>query len=72
MEFCPTLDMIGDYFPKALQRYRFRRFHNIILGIHEDDIPAYNISGRALLEEQKLILKKDKEEAHEASKLSGD
>ena len=52
MEFCPTFDMIGDYFTKALQGYQFRRFRNIILGIHEDDIPAIILSdeiGRASL-----------------------
>ena len=50
VEFCPTLDMIGDYFTKLLQVYQFRQFRKIILAIHEDDIPAYNASGRALLE----------------------
>ena len=61
VEFCPTFYMIGDYFTKALQGSQFRQFLNIILGIHEDEIPAYNTSGRALIEEQKLKLKKDKE-----------
>ena len=72
MKFCPTLDIIGDYFTKALQVSQFRRFRNIILGIHGDDIPAYNTSGRALLEERKLKLKKEKEEYQEDAKLSGD
>ena len=58
MEFCPTFDMIGDYFTKALQGSQFHRFRNIVLGIHEDKIPDYNASGRALLEERKLKLKK--------------
>ena len=62
MEFCPTFDMIGDYFTKALQGSQFRWFRNIIFGIYEDDIPDYNASGRALLEEQKLKMKKEKEE----------
>ena len=44
LEFCPTFDMIGDYFIKALQGYQFRQFRKIVLGIHEDDIPAYNAS----------------------------
>ena len=61
VEFCPTFDMIGDYLTKALQGSQFPRFHNIVLGIHEDDIPAYNESGRAWLEERKQKLKKDKE-----------
>ena len=55
--------MIEDYFTKALQGSQFRRFRNIVLGIYEDGITAYNASGRALLEEQKIKLKKDKEEA---------
>ena len=58
VEFCPTFDMIGYYFTKALQGSQFRRFRNIVLGIHEDDIPDYNASGRALLEERKLKLNK--------------
>ena len=60
MEFCPTFDMIGYYFTKALQVSKFHRFRKIILGIHEDDIPAYNASGRALFEERKLKLNKEK------------
>ena len=71
MEFCPILDMIGDYFKKALQGYQFHRFCNIILGIHEDDISAYNTSIRTFLEEQKLKFKTEKEEAQEAANLVG-
>ena len=59
MKFCPNFDMIGDYFTKALQGSQFRRFRNIIIGIHEDDIPAYNASGGYFLEERKLKLKKE-------------
>ena len=54
VEFCPTLDMIGDYLTKAMQGSKFRRFSNIILGIHEDDIPSYNMSGIELIEEKKI------------------
>ena len=50
VEFCLNFDIIGDYFTKALQGSQFRRFRNIVLGIHEDDIPSYNASGRDLLE----------------------
>ena len=60
MGFFPILDMIGDYFTKALQGYQFRHFRNIIVGTHEDDIPAYNASGRDFLELKKLKLKKEK------------
>ena len=60
MEFFPTLDMIEGYFTKALQGSQFHRLRSIILGIHKDDIPDYNAYGRALLEERKLKLKKEK------------
>ena len=61
MEFCPTLDMIGDYFTKALQVSQFRRLRNIIFGIHEDDIPAYKASGISLFAEREIKFKKEKE-----------
>ena len=48
---------------KALQGYQFSCFRNIIIGIHEYDINSYNESGRSLLEEKKIKLDRDKEEA---------
>ena len=72
MELCPTLGTIRDYFTKALQGYKFRRFRNIIFGIHEDDITSYNASGWSFLEEKKIKLYKEKEEAKKAAKLAGD
>ena len=56
VELCPTLDIIGDYSMKALQGYQFRRFCNIIIGIHEDEIPSYNAPVRAFIKEQKIKL----------------
>ena len=50
VQSCPNLDMIRDYFTKALQGYKFCHFCNIILGIHEYNIPSCNVSGRALVE----------------------
>ena len=64
--------MIWGYFTKALQGPQLRRFCNIVLGIHEDDIPAYNASVRAFLEEKKLKPKEDKKEAQEADKFLGE
>ena len=69
MELYLTLDMMGDYFTKALQISQFYFFCNIILGIHEDDIPAYNASRRSLLEGGEIKLKKQKEEDQKAAKL---
>ena len=71
MEFCPNFDMIGGYFTKELQGSQFRQFRNIVLGIHEDNIPSYNASGRALVEERNLKLNKEKVESQDVAKLSG-
>ena len=71
VELCTILDMIGDYFTKALQEYQFRRFCNIIIGIHENYIPSYNFSVRALIEERKINLEWDKVEYQKADKLAG-
>ena len=60
MDSCTTLDMIRDYFMKTLHGSQFRRFRNIIIGIHEDDIPSYNVSRRSFLEEIKIKLDKEK------------
>ena len=60
MELCPTLDMIGDYFAKAIQGSQFCCFCNIILGIQEYDIPSYNESGIEILEEWNIEIDKDK------------
>ena len=65
-------DMIENYFTKVLQVIQLRWFYNIILGIHEDVIPAYNASGRAFIEEQKLKLKKEKELSQKAAKLASE
>ena len=71
VELCPTLDMIGDYFTKALHGSQFCRLSNTILVMYKDGIPDYNTSGRALIEEKKLKLNKEKEEYQKDSKLAG-
>jgi len=50
IELCPTLEMIGNFFTKPLQRSHFRGFRNTIISIEEDDIPSYNAEARAKLE----------------------
>ena len=71
VELCTTLDITWNYLMKALQGSQFCCCHNIILGFHEDDIHSYNESGRALIEEKKIKLEKEKEEAQKADKLAG-
>ena len=73
MELCPALGMTGDYFTMAMQGSKFRFFPNIILGIHEDDIPSYNASRRALIEKRETIKNyREQEEADKSAKLVGD
>ena len=60
MEFFPILDMIWNYFTKSIQEYRFIHIRNIILVIHEDEIISYNALGRAILEERKIKIEREK------------
>jgi hypothetical protein len=53
VEYCPTLEMLGDYFTKPLQGSLFRKFRNTILGINEADIPSYNATARKLIADRK-------------------
>ena len=41
VNYCPTLNMIGDYFTKILQGSLFRKSQKKILGITETEIPRY-------------------------------
>ena len=53
VEYCPTLDMLGDYFTKPLQGSLFRKFRNTILGINGVDVPMYNAVAQSLIAERK-------------------
>ena len=59
-------------FHKGIAGISIFPFLNIIIGIHEDDISYYNVSGRSLLEDLKIKLYKVKEEAQKAFKITGD
>lgn len=41
IEYCPTGDMIADFFTKPLQGSLFRKFRNLIMGVGEADVIAY-------------------------------
>jgi hypothetical protein len=41
VEYCPTGEMIGDFFTKPLQGSDFRRFRNLILNLTDDDVRRY-------------------------------
>jgi len=38
VKYCPTEEMIGDYFTKPLQGALFRKFRDKIMGLSESDI----------------------------------
>ena len=45
------MEIIEDYFTKALQGSQFRRFRHIIIGIHEYEILSYDASEKQFIEE---------------------
>lgn len=44
IEYCPTKDMIGDYFTKPLQGSLIRKFRNTILGLNEASYSRYKLA----------------------------
>ena len=48
---CRTLEMIADFFTKPLQGKQFRKFRNMILGIHPEEWAAYFIQYMNALKE---------------------
>lgn len=44
IEYCPTGDMLADFFTKPLQGSVFRRFRNIIMNIQNDQ-PNETVDG---------------------------
>ena len=52
IEYCPTLDMIGDYFTKPLQGSLFRKSCKRILGIEEADVTKYNTKEHEWIKER--------------------
>ena len=37
IEYCPTDEMIGDFFTKPVGGVKFRHFHNIIMNVSHDE-----------------------------------
>ena len=72
VDFYPTLDMLGFYFTKTLQGSQFRYFCHIFIVVHKYDIPSYNMPVIEFIEELKIKLKNEKEEAQKDAKLVGD
>ena len=43
IQYCPTEEMISDYFTKPVQGGLFKKFRNSILGITDDDFSRYKL-----------------------------
>ena len=51
--FCPTTNMLADFFTKPLQGSTFKRMHSIILNIPDTD--KTSIEHRSVLENKKIM-----------------
>lgn len=49
VKYCPTGDMVGDFFTKPLQGSKFRQFHDIIMGWSAPIIPHVGPVHRSVL-----------------------
>ena len=55
VEYCPTLEMIADFFTKPLQGALFHKFWNAVLGIEECDFDKYELEYLNALEKYNLM-----------------
>ena len=54
LRYCPTDEMIGDFFTKALQGAKFRRFRNIIMNISHDEHGPVDVDELTAIHYQKM------------------
>ncbi len=52
IEYCPTGDMLADYFTKPLQGSSFRKFRNEIMNISDDSAQIMSLDRRSVLSKQ--------------------
>ena len=57
VSYCPTKEMISDYFTKPLQGSLFRQHRNAIMGVSQADYDAYEMNYKAAKIATKLKLK---------------
>jgi len=55
VEYCPTLEMIADFFTKPLQGALFHKFRNTVLGIKERDFEHYELEYLNALKKYNLM-----------------
>lgn len=52
--YCPTDEMIGDFFTKPLGGAKFRRFRNIIMNLDHDEYGTVNVDELMEIHQQKI------------------
>jgi len=61
LEYCPTDEMIGDFFTKPLRGAKFRRFRNIIMNIDHDEYGSVNVDKLMIIHQAKIQKKMEAE-----------
>ena len=54
IEYCPTDEMIGDFFTKPLGGAKFRRFRNIIMNISHDEYGPVDVDALMVVHNEKM------------------
>ena len=54
IEYCPTDEMIGDFFTKPLGGAKFRRFRNIIMNISHDEYGPVDVDALMTVHNEKM------------------
>ena len=77
IEYCPTDEMIGDFFTKPLGGAKFRRFRNIIMNIDHDEFGPVDLDELTAIHNEKMkvrfeIENKKKQNEPTKNKMSKD
>ena len=69
MEYCPTDEMIGDFFTKPLGGSKFRRFRNIIMNIEHDEHGPVDVDELMGIHHEKLQRRFERENGNESTNV---
>ena len=68
-EYCPTDEMIGDFFTKPLGGSKFRRFRNIIMNIEQDEHDPVDVDELMAIHHEKMQRRFEREISTESTNL---
>ena len=68
IEYCPTDEMIADFFTKPLGGAKFRRFRNIIMNVARDEHGPVNVDELMEIHQAKMRRRMDARGEYEDSK----